>query len=140
MTFGITGGLVSLNQDQVILVLLKIGVICGFVSLVSWVGIYIRLTRWGALRNPIGRTLVIKTLLIAFLLIPTTLSLFFQLNRLDSRITAWVDVALIGAITPVMVWRSAVWLRESRRPGLASADPESAEPTPGHEGADDGAS
>ena len=101
-----------MSQDQVIVLLFKVGCIAGFISLVGWVIIYTRLARWW--KNPIGRTLVVKTLLIAGLLVPTTMSLFFNFNRLTSHIAAWVDVVLIGAIAPVMIWRSIVWLREAR--------------------------
>jgi len=65
--------------------------------------------------DEIGRTLVIKTLLVAGLLVPTAMSLFFDFNRLTSHIAAWADVVLILAITPVMIWRSAVWLKIGRK-------------------------
>ena len=100
-----------MTQDQVIIVCLKIGLIAGFISLISWVVVYQVLTKGGWHRNPIGRTLVVKTLLIAGLFVPQILSLFFQLNRFDSRIAAWVDVIFIGAVTPVMLWRSLVFLK-----------------------------
>lgn len=83
--------------------------------------IYTWLTKGAAWGNPIGRTLIAKTLLIAGLFIPQILSLFFNLNRLDSHIAAWADVTLIGLVAPVMIWRSAVWVRLSRRGGGAGA-------------------
>ena len=85
----------------------------GFCSLALWTVIYTALAPWW--RNAIGRTLVAKTVLIALLFIPTTLSLFFSLNRLDSHIVGWIDMALIGLVSPVMWWRSAVWVKESRK-------------------------
>lgn len=116
-----------MSQDDAIILCLKIGLISGFATLVLWVGIYTWLTRGGAWRNPIGQTLIVKTLLIAALFIPQILSLFFHLNRLDSRIAAWTDVALIGLVTPVMCWRSIVWVRLSRR-GKAGAAEDGAAP------------
>jgi len=104
-----------MSQDDWIILLLKIGLIAGAISLFAWVAIYTWLTRGGAWRNPIGQTLIVKTLLIAALFVPQILSLFFHLNRLDSRITAWTDVTLIGLVTPIMTWRSLVWVRLSRR-------------------------
>lgn len=104
-----------MSQDQLIILLLKIFLISGFATLVAWVALYTWLTKGGAWRNPIGQTLVIKTLLIAMLFVPQILSLFFQLNRLDSRIAAWTDVTLIGLVTPIMTWRSVVWVRLSRK-------------------------
>jgi hypothetical protein len=105
----------QLSQDALIVLLLKIGIIAGFVSLITWVAVYTRLTRGAAWRNPIGRTLMVKSLLIAMLLVPSGLSLFLRLNRFTSHVAAWADVVLIGAIAPVMLWRSAVWVRVSRR-------------------------
>lgn len=101
-----------MTQDQVIILLLKIACIAGFLSLTAWIVIYTALAKWWT--NVIGRTLVIKTALIALLLVPTTMSLFFHFNRLTSHIAAWTDVVLIGAITPVMIWRSVVWLKVHR--------------------------
>jgi hypothetical protein len=99
------------SQDAWILLLLKAGLIGGFASLIAWVAVYHALTRGGWRRNPIGRTLVVKSLLIAGLFVPTALSLFLHLNRLNSYVVAWADVALIGAVTPVMLWRVVAFLR-----------------------------
>jgi hypothetical protein len=101
-----------LTQAAIQIFVLKVCLIGAFCSLVGWVVIYTRLARWWT--NPIGRTLVVKTLLVAALLIPFILALFFNLTRLDSRIVGWIDVFLIGAITPVMIWRSVVWVKASR--------------------------
>lgn len=100
-------------------------------SLFAWVAIYTWLTKGGAWRNPIGQTLIVKTLLIAVLFVPQILSLFFQLNRLDSHIAAWVDVALIGLVTPIMIWRSAVWVKLSRKGSGAGAAEDDAAPREG---------
>ena len=94
-------------------VALKIALIAGFCSLAGWVILYTILAPW--FRDPIGRTLVAKTTLIALLFIPTTLSLFFDLSRADSYLAGWIDVSLIGLVTPVMLWRCRVWWR--LRPG-----------------------
>lgn len=111
-----------MSQDSWILLLLKIGLITGAVSLVAWVVVYTWLTKGAAWRNPIGQTLIAKTLLIAGLFVPQILSLFFSLNRLDSHIAAWTDVALIGLVTPVMCWRSLVWVRLSHRDRAGTDD------------------
>jgi hypothetical protein len=101
-----------MTQDQLIILCLKIGLVSGFMAIAIWVAVYSRLAKWWT--SPIGRTLVIEAALIAGLFVPQILSLFFNLNRLDSRIAAWTDVVLIGAVTPVMMWRSAVWVRLHR--------------------------
>ena len=80
----------------------------------TWVAVYTRLTKGDAWRNPVGLTLILKSLLVAGLFVPTTLSLFFHLSRLNSYIAGWADVALIGLVTPVMAWRTIVWIRLDR--------------------------
>jgi len=106
-----------MSQSDWIVLALKIVCISGFVSLTGWLAQYHVYTKGGWRRNVIGRTLVAKTALIACLLVPTTLSLFFQFNRLTSYVAGWVDVALIGLITPVMFWRAAVWRHVHKQPG-----------------------
>lgn len=103
-----------MTQADWLVLALKAALISGLASLVAWVAVYHVLTRGGWRRNPIGRTLVVKSLLIAGLFIPTILSLFFHLNRFDSRIVGWSDVALIGAVAPVMAWRILVFTRLDR--------------------------
>lgn len=102
-----------MTQDQWLILALKIATICGFLSLIGWVVLYTVLAKWW--RSSIGRTLVAKTLLIAGILLPYGLSLFFNLNRLDSHIVGWADAVLIALITPVMIWRAAVWLKVYRK-------------------------
>lgn len=89
---------------QWMILCLKITLVCGFVSLVGWVVLYTFLASWW--RNAVGRTLVAKTALVAGLFVAPILSIFFRLNP---YIAGWVDVALVGLVTPVMLWRSAVW-------------------------------
>lgn len=101
-----------MTQASWLILTLKVALISGFISLTGWVILYSFVADW--FRNPVGRTLVAKTALIAGLFIPTTLSLFFHLNRLDSYIAGWVDAGLIGLVSPVMWWRSIVWLRLHR--------------------------
>ena len=101
-----------MNDIAWITLALKVVLISGFCSLITWIAVYTRLAAWW--RSPIGRTLVAKTLLIAGMFVPSILSLFFRLSKQDSLIAGWVDVGLIGAVTPVMLWRTAVWLRLGR--------------------------
>lgn len=101
-----------MTQEQWIVLALKVALISGFVSLIGWIALYSALAAWWS--NPIGRTLVAKTALIAGLFVPSILALFFHLGKGDSYLAGWVDVALIGLVTPVMLWRSAVWWRLHR--------------------------
>lgn len=107
-----------MTQAAWLILAFKVTVIAGFVSLAGWVALYSFLADWW--RNPIGRTLVAKTALIALLFIPTALSLFFKLSRIGSYIAGWVDVGLIGLVTPVMLWRSVIWVRLHRAGRLPS--------------------
>jgi hypothetical protein len=104
------------TQAQWLILCMKVALIAGFVALAGWVVLYSVLADWW--RNPIGRTLVAKTTLIALLFIPTVLSLFFRLSRLDSWVAGWVDVGLIALVAPTMVWRCLVWLKLHRAGGL----------------------
>ena len=97
--------------------LLKAGLVSGFASILAWVAVYTALTRGRNWANPIGRSLMRFALLVASLLMPFALSLFFRLNRLDSRVVAWYDVVMIGAVSVEMWQRIAVWIRESRADG-----------------------
>lgn len=109
-----------MTQQQWIILVFKVALIAGFASLVGWVALYTKLARWW--RTPLGWTLVTKTMLIAAMFVPSILSLFFRLNRLDSYIAGWVDAGLIGLVTPVMVWRSVVWVRLHRAGELHGAE------------------
>jgi hypothetical protein len=98
-----------MTQAAWLTLVLKIGLISGFCSLAGWIALYTFLAPWW--RNPVGRTLVIKTFLIAFLFIPSIFSLFFHLNKGDSYLVGWIDAGLIMSVTPVMLWRCLVWLK-----------------------------
>jgi hypothetical protein len=100
------------TQQEWLILALKVATIAAICSLTGWIVIYSRIAAWW--RNPIGQALVAKTAVIALLLIPTTLSLFFDLNRVTSEAAGWADVVLIALITPIMIWRSIVWVRINR--------------------------
>ena len=101
-----------MRQDQWILLLFKIVLIADLVALAAFAADYTRLAKW--YKNPIGRTLVIETLLLGAALTPSVLSLFFTFNRLTSHIAAWVDLALFAGIAGVMAWRTVVFERIHR--------------------------
>lgn len=100
-----------MSQDSWIILLLKVVLVCGAVSVALFVAEYTWRTRWGCFRNDIGRTLVWKDILLIACLLPSILSLFFQFTRLTSHVAAWVDVGLFGLLTPAMWWRIAVFER-----------------------------
>lgn len=106
-----------MTQADWLILALKIACCYGFLSLTVWVIQYTRYTRWAAWHDPLGRTLMVKSLLIAGLLLVSILSLFLHLNRLTSEAAGWVDVALIGAVGPVMTWRILVWRKAHKHDG-----------------------
>lgn len=98
-----------MTQDDLLLLLFKVILIADLVAIAAFIADYSRLARWYS--NPIGRTLVIKDILLILLLTPSLMSLFFHFSRLTSHIAAWIDVALFALLVPVMLWRVAVWVR-----------------------------
>ena len=95
-----------MTQDQDIILCFKVAEVCGIVTIAAFVLCYSRWAPWW--RNAIGRTIVIKDLLLIVAFIPSLLSLFLQFNRLTSHLAAWLDVAMISLISPVMLWR--IWV------------------------------
>lgn len=102
-----------MTQDQVIILLLKIVLVADVLSIAAFIAVYQRLAPWW--KNPIGRTIVIKDILLLMVLLPSVLSLFLQFNRLTSHIAAWLDIGLFALLAPVMVWRCAVWIKIYRQ-------------------------
>lgn len=101
-----------MTQEQAIIPAFKVVEVSGLVTIAAFVTCY---TRWAAwYRNAIGRTIVIKDLLLVIAFIPSVLSLFLNFSRLTSHIAAWSDIAMIGLISPVMIWRIVVFGRIHR--------------------------
>ena len=103
-----------MTQDQVVLLLLKAGLVAGVASLLGWIIAYGRLQPWW--RDQIGITLVAKSSIVVGQLLFLALSLFLHLSRLDNRLIAWLYTVFTLAITPVMIWRTIVWVKASRNP------------------------
>jgi hypothetical protein len=101
-----------MRPDPLVLLLLRIVLISGVVSILAFIAQYTRLAKWW--QSPIGRTIVIKDILLALVLIPSILALFFEFSRVSSHIAAWLDIVLLGLITPVMWWRVWIWERIHR--------------------------
>jgi hypothetical protein len=100
------------SQDQAIILCFKAAEIAGLVTIAVFVGCYSRWAAWWS--NPIGRTIVAKDLLLILAFIPSLLSVFLNFSRFTSHIAAWADVAVIGLISPVMIWRTIVFGRIHR--------------------------
>jgi len=107
-------------MSQLLLLLFKITLVADLVALVTFVVIYSVLAPWW--NNVIGRTIVVKDILLGLALTPSILSLFFHFNRLDSLVAGWVDVGLFAGIAAAMAWRSVVWLRIYRKKDKAATE------------------
>lgn len=101
-----------MTQDQLLVLLFKIILIADVAAILAFIGQYTALARWWS--NAIGRTIVIKDILLVLAFVPSILSLFFHFTRMSSRVAAWFDVALFAGIFAVMCWRIAVWNKIQR--------------------------
>lgn len=98
-----------MTQGQWLILAYRVALIADLVTILAFIAQYTRLAKWW--RNPIGRTIVIKDILLVLILMPTAMSLFLNLNRLDSIVIGWVDACLLGLLAPAMIWRIVVWQR-----------------------------
>lgn len=110
-----------MKPDPLVILLFRIVLIAGEVSIVAFVIQYTRLAKWW--RSQIGRTIVAKDILLVLVLIPSILSLFISFSRLTSQVAAWVDIVLFGLVTPVMWWRTWVWEKIHRHGGDQNGGP-----------------
>jgi hypothetical protein len=100
-------------EDSVLRLLYRIVLIADVAALGAFVAEYTWRANWWS--NPIGRTIVIKSGLLAAVLIPSILALFFNFSRLTSIVAAWIDLVLFALIAVVMVWRIIVFERIHRQ-------------------------
>lgn len=101
-----------MTQAHLIVLLLKVVLVAGAASIAAFTAVYTRYAPWW--KDPVGRTIIIESVLLLCCITPTTLSLFFSFSRLTSNIAAWADIVLFGLLTPVMLWRCVVWHRLHR--------------------------
>lgn len=114
-----------MTQAALIVLCLKVvelGAIATTANFTAW---YSRWAPWW--RDHIGFTIVAESILLVGALVPTVLSLFFDFSRLTSDIAAWTDIGLVGLISPVMIWRTAVF-RAAHRQGVADRRAAAAQP------------
>lgn len=109
-----------MSQDALIALLLKIVLCANEVAILAFIADYSRLANWH--KNPIGRTIVIKDILLALAFVPAIMSLFFSFSRLTSHIAAWIDIGLFAAIAAVMARRIVVFERIHRTKKDAADD------------------
>ena len=98
-----------MSQDEVIILLFKIVLLANIAAILAFTGIYTRFAPWW--KNIIGRSIVILDLLLGAALIPSVISLFWNLNRADSHIIAWVDLGIFTLIALTMATRCITWIR-----------------------------
>jgi len=99
------------TPSPVLVLLLKIFLCTSLSGLAFWIVDYSLHRGWS---NALGRTLLVKSFLLLGLLGLSALSVFLNLNRNTSIAVAWLQVALLALIGPVMVWRSLVFRRVAR--------------------------
>lgn len=104
-----------MTQDQWMTLLLKAVLIADLAGIVVFIADYSRLAPWW--KNPIGRTIVIKDFLLLGVIALVVASVFFQFSRLTSRVAGWIQIAELGAMSIVMVWRVVVFERVHRDKG-----------------------
>lgn len=98
-----------MTQDQWIVLAFKVVEVASVITISAFIVCYSRWAAW--LRNPIGRTIVLKDIALILVLIPSILSIFFSFNRLTSHIAAWFDVGSFALVPVIMCWRIAVFRR-----------------------------
>jgi len=95
------------SQDQAILLAFKVVEIASVVTITAFIACYSRWAAW--IRNPIGRTIVLKDISLILVLLPSILSIFWHWNRLTSHIAAWFDVGAFALVPVIMCWRIVVF-------------------------------
>ena len=88
------------------LLLAKIIIGIALVCSIAWVIDYSRARAWS---NPVGQTLLAKTVIITLLLCFSELSAFFRFRPMELQVVRWSDLVLLALIGPVMVWRMRVF-------------------------------
>jgi hypothetical protein len=101
------------NQDHLIVLLFRVMLIVDETVIIAFIVQYTVLAPWW--KNAIGRTIVIKDMLLALAFVPSLLSLFINFSRLTSRVAAWLDLAMFAGIAVAMAWRIVVWNRIQRQ-------------------------
>lgn len=102
-----------MSQDEIIVLLFKIVLLSNLAAIFAFVMIYTALAPWW--RNVIGRSIVTLDILLGMAFLPSTISLFWQFNRLTSYIAAWMDIGIFTLIAAGMTWRCVMWVRIHRK-------------------------
>ena len=111
-----------MTSPALLIMLTKITLIADIVAIVIFIADYSRLVPWW--RNPVGRTIVIKDILLLGVISTVVLSVFFQFSRFTSQVAAWIQIAELGAMAAVMLWRTIVFERIDRHgPPKDDAEP-----------------
>lgn len=102
-----------MTSPSLLILLTKIMLIADIVAIVVFVADYSRLAPWW--RNPVGRTIVIKDLLLLGVISLVVLSVFFRFSRLTSLVASWIQIAELGGMAVVVLWRVVVFEQLDRR-------------------------
>lgn len=99
-------------QSSIQLHLLEMSLIESCVCILIWIVAYTFLEKWW--RHQIGWTLVLTKVLFFGALFLVVLSIYLSFSRYTSEVAAWIQIALIGLVGPVMIWRTILWVNISR--------------------------
>lgn len=102
-----------MSQAELIILMFKISLIAVIISTLAFIIIYTKLAPWW--KSSIGRTLVLKDIMLLMAFIPSTLSLFFHFSRLTSNVAAYIDIGTFFGIAAIMVWRIKIWVATHRQ-------------------------
>jgi hypothetical protein len=94
-------------------VLLKIVLILDIVTILAFVGEYSYRADWW--RDEIGRTIVVKDILLLAVIALVAASVFFQFSRLTSEVAAWTEIGMLGGVSLAMAWRTWVFEKVHKR-------------------------
>jgi hypothetical protein len=112
--------------SSLLITLTKGALIADIVGITLFVADYSRLAPWW--KNPIGRTIVLKDLLLLGVISQVVLSVFFHFSRLTSQVASWIQVGELIGMALAMLWR--IWVFERihrnrpRDPGSGQAGPD----------------
>lgn len=98
-------------QLDIIRVMLPLAVIV----LAAWMIQYSRLTQGAAWHDPIGKTLLLETVIILTYLIPEAGGIWVTYNRTQAAAAGLIELAATIALVALFAWRIWVWRRTARR-------------------------
>ena len=98
----------------------RVVLVADLAAIYSYVGIYTLLQPWW--KSKIGRSIVLKDLVLSVPMLVIAGSLFFSFGRLGSKVASGLDLGALAAIAAILFARSEVWIAEHARKAGHIAD------------------